>query len=123
VTFRLRWPATAPEVVKSACRLEKQNGCSKMTTENTDSSLRGARDAIRKPKDPLRQNALGISRRTAEFHRMIVMQKLRLNSTAALLRGLARPYIAIAAYWHIARSSRLTLVGTPLATFLSWQRY
>jgi hypothetical protein len=56
-----------------------------MTIENTDSSLRGAGDAIRKPKDPLRQNSLGISQRTAEFHRMIVMQKLRLNSTAALI--------------------------------------
>jgi DNA-binding CsgD family transcriptional regulator len=28
--------------------------------------------------------ALGISRRTAEFHRMMVMEKLRLDSTAAL---------------------------------------
>jgi DNA-binding CsgD family transcriptional regulator len=29
-------------------------------------------------------DTLGISRRTAEFHRMMVMEKLRLDSTAAL---------------------------------------
>jgi DNA-binding CsgD family transcriptional regulator len=29
-------------------------------------------------------DALGISRRTAEFHRMMLMEKLRLDSTAAL---------------------------------------
>jgi DNA-binding CsgD family transcriptional regulator len=29
-------------------------------------------------------DSLGISRRTAEFHRMMIMEKLRLDSTAAL---------------------------------------
>jgi DNA-binding CsgD family transcriptional regulator len=34
--------------------------------------------------------ALGISRRTAEFHRMMIMEKLRLDSTAALTLPLRR---------------------------------
>jgi hypothetical protein len=38
-----------------------------MTIENTDSSLRGAGDAIRKPKDPLRQNSLALASALRSF--------------------------------------------------------